>query len=83
MVPSVNVPVLSRQMVSTRASISIQYSSCTIVLRFESLITLTASVMLVSRKGPAGIIPITLPAVLVSALIKASSLFRPEARNVV
>ena len=53
--PSVMVPVLSRHRVSTRASVSMQYSSCTSVLRFARLMEPTASATLVSKTRPSGI----------------------------
>ena len=56
--PSVRVPVLSKHKVSTLAKVSIQYRSCTNTLDLESLITLTAKTVLVSRTNPSGIIPI-------------------------
>ena len=55
--PSVMVPVLSRHSVSTRASVSMQYSSCTRVLRADRRITPKASAVLISRTSPWGIIP--------------------------
>ena len=65
--PSVIVPVLSKHKVSTLASVSIQYSSCTNTLLFESLITLTASTVLVRRINPSGIIPIIAATVCITA----------------
>ena len=62
MLPSVIVPVLSRHSVSTRASISMQYSSCTTVFLFARRKKEAASATLVSRKGPAGIMEIMEPA---------------------
>ena len=66
-VPSVIVPVLSRHSTSVRASISIEYKSCTSVLLLASLITPTASATLVSKNMPAGIMPIIEPAVCLTA----------------
>ena len=56
--PSVKVPVLSKQITSTLANVSMQYNCCTNTLYFESLITLTAMTELVSNTNPSGIIPI-------------------------
>ena len=59
MVPSVMVPVLSRQRVSTLASVSIQYSSCTRVFLFARTSAPSVSATLVRRISPSGIIPRT------------------------
>ena len=59
-----SVPVLSIHSVSTLASDSIQYNSCTRTCLLESLIILTASTVLVSNISPSGIIPIIAAAVL-------------------
>ena len=59
MSPSVSVPVLSRQMRSTRASPSTAGSSCTSTLRFASFTAPTANVMLVMSTRPSGIIATT------------------------
>ena len=56
--PSVIVPVLSRQSTLTRASISSEYKSCTKVLCLVRRITPTASATLVSSSIPEGIMPI-------------------------
>ena len=55
--PVVMVPVLSRHSTSTRARVSMPYSSCTSVLRLPSRTTPTASATLVSRISPSGIMP--------------------------
>ncbi len=67
MVPSVMVPVLSRQIVSTRASISIEYSSCTRALWNERRTTLLASTILVSSTSPSGTMPTRAATVLTIA----------------
>ncbi len=56
MSPSVSVPVLSRQMRSTRASPSTAGSSCTSTFRFASRTAPTANAMLVMSTRPSGII---------------------------
>ena len=61
MLPSVRVPVLSRQRVSTLASVSTQYRSCARALCLASLITLTQKMALVRVTSPLGIIPRRLP----------------------
>ena len=59
--PDVIVPVLSRQITSTRASTSIAGSSCTSVRRRARRTTPTANATLVSRTSPSGTIPTTPP----------------------
>ncbi len=59
MSPSVNVPVLSRQMRSTRASTSTAASSCTSTCRRDSRCAPTANAMLVMSTSPSGIIATT------------------------
>ena len=56
--PSVMVPVLSKQMTFTLARVSIQYNCWTRTLYLDSLITLTAITELVRRIRPSGIMPI-------------------------
>lgn len=56
-VPSVIVPVLSRQITSTRASVSILSSDCTSALLRARFRALTVSVIPVSRISPSGIMP--------------------------
>ena len=58
------MPVLSRQITSTLASVSIQYNCCTKTLYLDSLTTLTAITELVNNNNPSGIIPIKAPTVL-------------------
>ena len=70
------VPVLSKQRVSTRASISMQYNSCTIALFFAKRKKDAASAILVSKNGPAGIIVMIEPAVNFNA-----SLFKLNREN--
>ena len=65
-IPSVNVPVLSKHNVSTLASVSIQYNSCTNTFDLDSLITLTAKTVLVRRMSPSGIIPIIAATVFIT-----------------
>jgi len=72
-VPFVIVPVLSRHNVSTRASISIQYNSCTRVRDFAKLITPTARASDVKRNMPAGIIPTIAPIVFAIVISRARS----------
>ena len=60
---SVSVPVLSTQMVSTRASTSTAGRSCTSTRRSASRITATAMAMLVSSTRPSGTI-VTMPAMV-------------------
>ena len=55
MLPSVIVPVLSRQSTSTLARFSTQYKSCTRVWWRERRTTLTASAMLTKSTMPPGI----------------------------
>ena len=55
--PVVMVPVLSRHSVSTRASVSMQYSCCTSTFDFAKRTTATASTVDVSRMSPSGIMP--------------------------
>ena len=55
--PVVMVPVLSRHSVSTRASVSMQYSCCTSTFDFAKPTTATASTVDVSRMSPSGIMP--------------------------
>ena len=55
--PVVMVPVLSRHSVSTRASVSMQYSCCTSTWLFARRTTATASTVEVSRMSPSGIMP--------------------------
>ena len=69
-IPSVIVPVLSKQIVSTLASVSIQYSCWTNTFCLPSLITLTAITELVSKSNPSGIIPIKAPTVLNTDVVK-------------
>ena len=59
MVPSVIVPVLSRQRVSTLASVSIQYNSCTSVFFVARTREPSVRATLVSSTRPSGIIPRT------------------------
>ena len=68
--PSVIVPVLSRQITLTLARVSIQYKSCTKTFLLDSLITLTAKTVLVSKTNPSGIIPIRAATVLTTAFSK-------------
>ena len=72
MVPSVMVPVLSKHRVSTRARVSMQYMSCTRVLRAESLMTLTAKARLMRSTSPSGIMPTMAAAVLTTEFWKVS-----------
>ena len=65
---SVTVPVLSTHSVSTRASVSMQPSSCTRVLRWARRTTPATSARLVSRYSPSGIMPMIEPTVLVTAI---------------
>ena len=67
-IPSVIVPVLSRQRVSTRAKLSVAYKSCDKTLYLESLIILTANTLLVRRTSPSGIIPIIAATVFTTAV---------------
>ena len=69
--PSVIVPVLSRHNTSTLANVSIQYSSWTKTFFFASLVTLTASTVLVNNTNPSGIIPIKAATVLTIACLKS------------
>ncbi len=62
-VPSVIVPVLSKQSTLTLANISIEYISFTSVFFVPSLITPTASVILVNKYIPEGIIATSEPAI--------------------
>jgi len=62
-VPSVIVPVLSRQSTSTRASVSIQYRSCASVLCLERRITLTQNTVDESATSPEGIMPMSVATV--------------------
>ena len=73
MLPSVIVPVLSKHNVSTRASISMQYSSCARVLFLLSRKKDAPNATLVNKKGPAGIMEITDP--LVARTVSNSGLF--------
>ena len=57
--PSVIVPVLSRQSTLTRASISREYRSCTRVCFFASRLTPNAMASDVKSNSPEGIMPIT------------------------
>ena len=57
MLPSVMVPVLSKQSTSTWASVSREYSSCTNTLRFAKRPTPTAKLMLINRTRPLGSMP--------------------------
>ena len=68
MSPFVNVPVLSKQIVSTLASVSIQYNCFTSTFCLDSLITLTAKTVLVRRTSPSGIIAISAATVLIIAI---------------
>ena len=77
MEPSVMVPVLSRQRVSTRAQVSTQYISCTRVFRAESLITLTANARLMSSTRPSGIMPTIAATVLTTEFSRVS----PSTKN--
>ena len=52
------MPVLSRHTTSTRASPSIEYSSCTSAFNFNKRMVDTAKATLVSTTKPSGIIPI-------------------------
>ena len=70
--PSVKVPVLSKQSVSTLASVSIQYNSCTNTLECDNLITLTAKTVLVNNTKPSGIIPITAATVFTTAVCQVA-----------
>lgn len=63
MVPSVIVPVLSRQSTSTRARVSMQYKSCANVLCRERRITLTQNTVDESATSPDGIMPMSVATV--------------------
>ena len=76
MLPSVIVPVLSRQSTSTRASVSMLYRSCTSVRLRASLMTPTASAIEVSITSPSGIMPTTEATVPVTASLRESVLVR-------
>ena len=71
-VPSVIVPVLSRQSTSARASISIEYMSCTSVLFLASFSTLSVRVRVTRRYIPAGIMPMTEPLVFSTVFLRIS-----------
>ena len=79
--PSVMVPVLSRQRVSTLANVSVQYISWARVLCAASLIVLTAITTLVRRYSPSGIIPISAAAVLTIARLVGCSEIMMEFTN--
>ena len=66
-VPSVIVPVLSRQSTFARASISIEYMFLTRVFFLASFTTPTVKPTVIRRYIPAGIIPVSAPLVLVMA----------------
>ena len=77
MEPSVIVPVLSRQRVSTLARVSTQYMSCTSVFLAESFITLTAKARLISSTSPSGIMPTMAATVLTTEFCRVS----PSTKN--
>ena len=56
--PVVRVPVLSKQIVSTRANVSIQYNSWTNTFLLANLIDDIANTVLVNKTKPSGIVPI-------------------------
>ena len=86
-VPSVIVPVLSRQRTSVLASISIEYMSLTNVFLFASLTTPTDKAMVISKNIPAGIIPVIAPLVFettveTSLLLNHSFIIVPIPRGI-
>ena len=72
--PSVIVPVLSKQRVSMCASVSTLYRSCTSTCFFASLITPDSSEILVNSTNPLGSIPKSAAAVAITDCCKLISL---------
>ncbi len=81
--PTVRVPVLSTQIVSTEARLSVALICCTSVFRFASRIAATAKVTLISSTRPSGI-SVTKPAVAVCAASSSPTLrsFRLRIRRI-
>ena len=77
--PSVSVPVLSRQTVSTLASDSTAFMYCNNIPRRDSRTAATANVRLVNSTKPSGI-SVTMPAVAVATASRKPASWRWSAQ---